>query len=233
MIYIIFQSIQQATYDDLSKHINNIEIYDFSIKNTYTTNTIITAFFIMLIIVIMLVIATLLISFKLKSTFGKIICIVICSIIAILSCMFISNKLDDYKNYKIINYELKHKDPHYRTFTVSGKVDNIRDGTEYNQQDIKFKDSHHETYFVTISSDVPVKKSDKITVEVNKQLIDNGINLYDLSESINKSNSFVTINHNNQKHNTKLIQTTDFKIIPHLFDVYDPNNSKKDPAIKQ
>lgn len=233
MFYIIFQSIQPATYDDLSKHINNIEIYDFSINNIYTSNTIVKAFFIMLIIVIMLVIATLLISFKLKSTFAKIICIIICLIITILSCITTYNALDNYKNNKIITYELKHKDPHYRTFTVSGEIDNIRNGTEHNQQDIKFKDSHHETYFVTISSNVPVKKSDKITVKVNKQLVDNGMNLYDLSESINNSDSFVTINHNNQKYNTKLIQTTNFKITPHIFDVYDPNNSKKDPAIKQ
>lgn len=231
---MLFQSIQPATYDDLSKHINNIEIYDYSFENVYTSNTVVKAFFIMLIVIIMLVTAAVLISFKLKSTFAKIICIVICSTIAILSCMFISNKLDNYKDHKLINYELKHKDPHYRTFTVSGKVDNIRDGTEYNQQDIKFKDDHHKTYFATISSDVPVKKSDTIKVEVNKQLVDNGMILYNLSESINNSDSFVTINHNNQKHNTKLIQTTKFKITPHLFDVYKPNDPKrKDPAIQQ
>lgn len=203
---MLFQSIQPASYNDISKHINYVNDYDTPMANvnaiTVTACTLGSIILIALVIYVILLISS-------SNILKPIIYIIISLLVIFGSFILICTLVFRHNDQKLINYELKHRDPHFRTFTINGKVEDISNGSDRDTQELRFS-KNGKNYYTTISSDIPVTISDPITVKIDNQLVDNTMKPRNLSESLNKTNSIVIIEHENQKYKTKLNRTYDY-----------------------
>lgn len=129
---------------------------------------------------------------------------IICSVIFILwvSISFAMCLL--YQNKEETHLEMQHYHPHYRTAIVKGKVDNITNGSHRSTQEIRFS-NHGENYYVTTSSQLPVRSGDDIKVIVKHQLIDDKMNQNNLSHAFNNPKGTINITHDGQTYSKKLV----------------------------
>lgn len=202
---MLFQSIQPATYDDILKNIKFVR--DISSISNLQKGLIYPLSICGIIITVILIYA--IITSKISNVYAKRICSIIGFIIIVVASIFVCIFLNNYHKRTLAHYELHNRDAHYRTITLKGKVDDISNGSQSETQEIRFSNDN-KNYYVTIASNIPVTTSDSITVKLNKQLVDNSMNLNNLSESINDNNNKVIIKHNDINNKTNLIRTDNY-----------------------
>ena len=203
---MLLQSIQPATYNDILKNIKFVR--DISSITNFQKGLIYPLSICCIIIIVILIYAF--IKSKISNNYAKHIYSIISFIIIIVASIFVCIFLNNHHKRTLAHYELQNRDAHYRTITLKGNVDDISNGSQSETQEIRFS-NNNKNYYVTIASNIPVTTSDSITVKLNKQLVDNSMNLNNLSESINdNNNNKVIIKHNDINNKTNLIRTDNY-----------------------
>lgn len=109
----------------------------------------------------------------------------------------------DFDNKKI-ELALKQNNPHFETVHVKGEIDDISNGSNRDNQEVRFNDGKH-IYYVTIPSDTIVRSGDSIDVTINNRLVDKNTKQRILSDTINKPKNKVTIKHQDQTNHSHII----------------------------
>lgn len=109
----------------------------------------------------------------------------------------------DFDNKKI-ELVLKQNNPHFETVHIKGEIDDISNGSDRDNQEIRFNDKKH-IYYVTIPSDTIVRSGDSIDVTINNRLVDKNTKQRILSDTINKPKNKVTIKHQDQTNHSHII----------------------------
>lgn len=110
---------------------------------------------------------------------------------------------DDFKDI-YIQKELKQNNPHFESIRVKGEIDDISNGSNRDNQELRFNDGKH-IYYVTIPSDTIVRSGDSIDVSIKNRLADKNTKDRVLSDAINKPENKVTIKHKDQINHSHII----------------------------
>lgn len=110
---------------------------------------------------------------------------------------------DDFKDI-YIQKELKQNNPHFETIHIKGEIDDISNGSDRNNQELRFNDGKH-IYYVTIPSDTIVRSGDSINVTIKDRIADKNTKQRVLSDAINKPENKVTIKHKDQTYQSHII----------------------------
>lgn len=106
-------------------------------------------------------------------------------------------------DYLTINYYLNQK-PYYRNVNISGTINDISNGSDSDNQELRF-DHNGKNYYVTIPSDIPAQSDDKVNVKINKQIVFDELHLNNLNDDLSHGKNNVTINHHDKTYHTHLI----------------------------
>lgn len=109
----------------------------------------------------------------------------------------------DFDNKKI-ELVLKQNNPHFETVHIKGEIDDISNGSDRDNQEIRFNDKKH-IYYVTIPSDTIVRSGDSIDVTMKNRIVDKYTKQRILSDTINKPKNKVTIKHQDQTYHSHII----------------------------
>lgn len=109
----------------------------------------------------------------------------------------------DFDNKKI-ELVLKQNNPHFETVHIKGEIDDISNGSDRDNQEIRFNDKKH-IYYVTIPSDTIVRSGDSIDVTMKNRIVDKYTKQRILSDTINKPKNKVTIKHQDQTYQSHII----------------------------
>lgn len=120
------------------------------------------------------------------------------------SPLFIKSQIKNDFDNKKIELALKQNNPHFETIHVKGEIDDISNGSDRDNQEIRFNDGKH-IYYVTIPSDTIVRSSDTIDVTMKDRLVDKNTKQHILSDTINKPKNKITIKHEDQTHQSHII----------------------------
>lgn len=184
---MITYSNKNVTYDDLKNITNTILVPE-------------TKYLLIALVIssIMLTIGiSMLVSYKFKSDLITILVMTITLLSTIVSTYYYANHFD-------LQKELNNNHPKYRNLNITSHVDHISSGEKRNSQEIKFA-HNNKNYYVTISSEDPISVNDKINIKIKDQIVDDRLNKYHLSTSLNKPENKITIQHRGKKYHTKMI----------------------------
>lgn len=109
----------------------------------------------------------------------------------------------DFDN-KHIKLTLKQNNPHFETVHVKGEIDDISNGSNRDNQELRFNDGKY-IYYVTIPSDTIVRSGDSINVTIKDRIADKNTKQRVLSNAINKPENKVTIKHKDQINHSHII----------------------------
>ena len=107
-------------------------------------------------------------------------------------------------NNKKIELALKQNNPHFETVHVKGEIDDISNGSDRDNQEVRFNDGKH-IYYVTIPSDTIVRSGDSIDVTINNRLVDKNTKQRVFSDTINKPKNKIIIKHQDQTNHSHII----------------------------
>ena len=142
-------------------------------------------------------------AFKKNLLIYQMIIALISVFVFILPTMIGSQITKDFNNKKI-ELALKQNNPHFKTVHVKGEIDDISNGSDRDNQEVRFNDGKH-IYYVTIPSDTIVRSGDSIDVAINNRLVDKNTKQRVLSDTINKPKNKVTIKHQDQTNHSHII----------------------------
>ncbi|MDU6254999.1 MAG: hypothetical protein E6618_12420 [Staphylococcus warneri] len=126
------------------------------------------------------------------------------TLLILFSPVTIGSQIEKDFDNKEIELALKQNDPHFETVHVKGEIDDISNGSDRDNQEVRFNDGKH-IYYVTIPSDTIVRSGDSINVTINNRLVDKNTKQRVLSDTINKPKNKVTIKHQNQTNHSHII----------------------------
>lgn len=109
----------------------------------------------------------------------------------------------DFDN-KHIKLTLKQNNPHFETVHVKGEIDDISNGSNRDNQELRFNDGKH-IYYVTIPSNTIVRSGDSIDVTMKDRIVDKNTKQRMLSHAINNPKNKVTIKHQDQTYQSHII----------------------------
>lgn len=134
--------------------------------------------------------------------FKKIIKIIGFPIFIILATIFI---IIYYNVTKFITIESKLliSKPYYRSIDITGKIDDITNGSNEHHQEIRFS-KNGKNYYITIPSNIAARPNDKINVKINKQVIDNSSVKNNFNDDLTHNKDTISISHDNKTYHTHL-----------------------------
>lgn len=138
-----------------------------------------------------------------EATYTSIIKRIIYIIILIATIIPVSITCYKLFNHSLIKYYLD-QNPYYRNVNISGSINDISNGSNSDNQELRF-DYNGKNYYVTIPSDIPAQSNDKVNVKINKQLVFDELNLNNLNKDLSREKNNVTINHHDKTYHTHLI----------------------------
>lgn len=93
--------------------------------------------------------------------------------------------------------------PYYRDVNITGKIDDISNGSSKYYQEIRFS-KNGENYYVTIPSEVVARSNDEINVKIDKQIVSKYSMNNNLNDDLIHDNDKVLITHDNKTYRTHL-----------------------------
>lgn len=93
--------------------------------------------------------------------------------------------------------------PYYRSVNITGKIDDITNGSNEHHQEIRFS-KNGKNYYVTIPSNIAARPNDKINVKINKQVIDNSSVKNNFNDDLTHNKDTISISHDNKTYHTHL-----------------------------
>lgn len=196
-------NVHDATYQDLKPFVDNfhtkITLSDLFL-NTHGGLIILSC---VILTFIGLIVALLMFAFKKDLLIYQLFIILMSMVVFILPITIESQIKKDFDN-KEIELALKQNNPHFETVHVKGEIDDISNGSDRDNQEVRFNDGKH-IYYVTIPSDTIVRSGDSIDVTINNRLVDKNTKQRVLSDTINKPKNKVTIKHQNQTNHSHII----------------------------
>lgn len=196
-------NVHDATHQDLKPFVDN-----FHTKTTFSdaylnTHGGLIILFCLILPLIGLFIAFLMFIFEKGLPIYPIIIVIISIIVFILPTMMGPQIKKDLDNKKI-ELALKQNNPHFETVHVKGEIDDISNGSDRDNQEVRFNDGKH-IYYVTITPNTIVRSGDLIDVRINNRLVDKNTKQRILSDTINKPKNKVTIKHQDQTNHSHII----------------------------
>ena len=192
-----------ATYHDLEPFVNNFYTKTSLSDLLLNTNGGLIILGCLTLTCIGLITFILLFALKENSIILQCITVSITLLIFCLPFIMESQIKKDFNNKKI-ELALKQNDPHFETVHVKGEVDNISNGSDRDNQEIRFNDRKH-IYYVTIPSDTIVKNGDTIDITIKNRIVDKNIKQNILSDAINKPKYKMTIKRQDQTYQSHII----------------------------
>lgn len=196
-------NVHDATYQNLKPVVDNfhtkITLSDL-ILNTHAGLIILSC---IILTFIGLITTFLMFAFKKNLLIYQMIIALISVFVFILPTMIGSQIKKDFNNKKI-ELALKQNNPHFETVHVKGEIDDISNGSDRDNQEVRFNDRKH-IYYVTIPSNTIVRSGDSIDVTINNRLVDKNTKQRVLSDTINKPKNKVTIKHQDQTNHSHII----------------------------
>lgn len=130
--------------------------------------------------------------------------IILMSMLVLVSPLTMESQIKKDFNNKMIKHELKQNNPHFETIHIKGEIDDISNGSNRDNQELRFNDGKH-NYYVTIPSDTIVRSGDTINISIKDRLVDKNTKQRVLSDTINKPENKVTIKHKDQINHSHII----------------------------
>lgn len=196
-------NVHDATYQDLKPFVDNfhtkITLSDLFL-NTHGGLIILSC---VILTFIGLIVALLMFAFKKDLLIYQLFIILMSMVVFILPITIESQIKKDFDN-KEIELALKQNNPHFETVHVKGEIDDISNGSDRDNQEVRFNDGKH-IYYVTIQSNTIVRSGDSIDVTINNRLVDKNTKQRVLSDTINKPKNKVTIKHQDQTNHSHII----------------------------
>lgn len=133
----------------------------------------------------------------------------IISLLILFTPLTIESQIKKDVDNKHIELTLKQNNPHFETVHVKGEIDDISNGSDRDNQELRFNDGTH-IYYVTIPSNTIVRSGDSIDVKINDRLVDKNTKQRMLSHAINNPKNKVTIKHQDQSYQSHIIFNHDY-----------------------
>lgn len=197
-----------ATRHDLKSFINNFHTKTSLSDLFLNTNAGLIILGCVILTIIGLIITLLLFAFEKDLLIYQIFVFGISLLIFCLPATMTSQIEKDFNNKKI-ELALKQNNPHFETIHVKGEIDDISNGSDRDNQEIRFNDGKH-IYYVTIPSDTIVRSGDTIDVIMNDRMVDKNTKQRMLSHAINNPKNKVTIKHQDQTYQSHIIFNHDY-----------------------
>lgn len=137
-----------------------------------------------------------------KMHVSKIMKIMALPIFAILATILVIININIVK-FVTIESNLLLKKPYYRDVNITGKIDDISNGSNKYYQEIRFS-KNGENYYVTIPSEVVARSNDEINVKIDKQIVSKYSMDNNLNDDLIHDNDKVSITHDNKTYRTHL-----------------------------
>lgn len=137
-----------------------------------------------------------------KMHVSKIMKIIALPMFAILAAILVIININIVK-FVTIESNLLLKKPYYRDVNITGKIDDISNGSNKYYQEIRFS-KNGKNYYVTIPSDVVAGSNDKINVKIDKQIVSKHSMDNNLNDEFIHDKDKVSITHDNKTYHTHL-----------------------------
>lgn len=196
-------NVHDATYQDLKPFVDNFHTkttFSDAYLNTHGGLIILSC---VILTFIGLIVALLMFAFEKDLLIYQIFIALMSIFVFVLPITMESQIKKDFDN-KEIELALKQNNPHFETVHVKGGIDDISNGSDRDNQEVRFNDGKH-IYYVTISSNTIVRSGDSIDVTINNRLVDKNTKQRILSDTINKPKNKVTIKHQDQTNHSHII----------------------------
>lgn len=197
-----------ATYHDLKPFVDNFHTKTSLSDIFLNTNAGLIILGCVILTIIGLIITLLLFAFEKDLLIYQIFVFGISLLIFCLPATMTSQIEKDFNNKKI-ELALKQNNPHFETIHVKGEIDDISNGSDRDNQEIRFNDGKH-IYYVTIPSDTIIRSGDTIDVIMNDRMVDKNTKQRMLSHAINNPKNKVTIKHQDQTYKSHIIFNHDY-----------------------
>lgn len=197
-----------ATYHDLKPFVDNFHTKTSLSDLFLNTNAGLIILGCVILTIIGLIITLLLFAFEKDLLIYQIFVFGISLLIFCLPATMTSQIEKDFNNKKI-ELALKQNNPHFETIHVKGEIDDISNGSDRDNQEIRFNDGKH-IYYVTIPSDTIIRSGDTIDVIMNDRMVDKNTKQRMLSHAINNPKNKVTIKHQDQTYQSHIIFNHDY-----------------------
>lgn len=196
-------NVHDATYQDLKPFVDNFHTKTSLSDLFLNTNGGLVILGCLTLVIIGIITILLLFAFKedliiLQGVIAFIILLILFSPVTI------GSQIEKDFNNKKIELALKQNNPHFETVHVKGEIDDISNGSDRDNQEVRFNDGK-DIYYVTIPSNTIVRSGDSIDVTINNRLVDKNTKQRVLSDTINKPKNKVTIKHQDQTNHSHII----------------------------
>lgn len=194
---------RDAKYHDLKPFVDNLHTKTTLSDMFLNTKAGLIILCCVILAVIGLIVALLMFAFEKDLIIYQIFIASMSMMILVLPTTIESEIKKDFNN-KIIKHELDQNTPHFESIRVKGEIDDISNGSNRNDQEIRFNDGKY-IYYVTIPSDTIVRSGDSINVTIKDRIADKNTKQRVLSDAINKPENKVTIKHKDQINHSHII----------------------------
>ena len=196
-------NVHDATYQDLKPFVDNFHTKTSLSDLFLNTNGGLVILGCLTLVIIGIITILLLFAFKEDLIILQGV-IAFITLLILFSPITIGSQIEKDFDNKEIELALKQNNPHFETVHVKGEIDDISNGSDRDNQEVRFNDGKH-IYYVTIPSDTIVRSGDSIDVTINNRLVDKNTKQRVLSDTINKPKNKVTIKHQDQTNHSHII----------------------------
>lgn len=196
-------NVHDATYQDLKPFVDNFHTKTSLSDLFLNTNGGLVILGCLTLVIIGIITILLLFAFKEDLIILQGV-IAFITLLILFSPITIGSQIEKDFDNKEIELALKQNNPHFETVHVKGEIDDISNGSDRDNQEVRFNDGKH-IYYVTIPSDTIVRSGDAIDVTIKDRLVDKNTKQRVLSDTINKPKNKVTIKHQDQTNHSHII----------------------------
>lgn len=196
-------NVHDATYQDLKPFVDNFHTKTSLSDLFLNTNGGLVILGCLTLVIIGIITILLLFAFKEDLIILQGV-IAFITLLILFSPVTIGSQIEKDFDNKKIELALKQNNPHFETVHVKGEIDDISNGSDRDNQEVRFNDGKH-IYYVTIQSNTIVRSGDSIDVTINNRLVDKNTKQRVLSDTINKPKNKVTIKHQDQTNHSHII----------------------------
>lgn len=196
-------NVHDATYQDLKPFVDNFHTKTSLSDLFLNTNGGLVILGCLTLVIIGIITILLLFAFKEDLIILQGV-IAFITLLILFSPIIIGSQIEKDFDNKKIELALKQNNPHFETVHVKGEIDDISNGSDRDNQEVRFNDGKH-IYYVTIPSNTIVRSGDSIDVTINNRLVDKNTKQRVLSDTINKPKNKVTIKHQDQTNHSHII----------------------------
>ena len=196
-------NVHDATYQDLKPFVDNFHTKTSLSDLFLNTNGGLVILGCLTLVIIGIITILLLFAFKEDLIILQGV-IAFITLLILFSPITIGSQIEKDFDNKKIELALKQNNPHFETVHVKGEIDDISNGSDRDNQEVRFNDEKH-IYYVTIPPNTIVRSGDSIDVTINNRLVDKNTKQRVLSDTINKPKNKVTIKHQDQTNHSHII----------------------------